>query len=371
DPTVEHDSHGELAWGVVEVFRLTRDHAFLHELWPHVKRAADAIAALRAERTGDAWSASPCFGLLPESISHEGYASRPVHSYWDDYFAVCGLAAAAEAADVVGEADAAARIAALRDAMRRDLHASIARTRAQHDIDFLPGSVELADFDPTSTAIALDPAGEGARLPRAVLERTFERYWEEFEARRLGKTEHDAYTPYEVRTATALLLLGWKGRALGLLEWLVGDQRPPAWRQWPEVAHRERRVPRFLGDLPHGWVAASFVRAMRRLVAYEREEDGALVVGAGVPEAWVLEAPGLRVRGLPTRFGALDLAMSADGVDRVRVALSGVRPPGGIVLDSPLARPLRAVEGDARARPAGDGRRVWLPDSPAAVLLIY
>jgi len=56
--------------------------------------------------------------------------------------------------------------------------------------------------------------------------------------------------------------------------------------------------------------------------------------------------------------------------DRVRVALDGVRPPGWIVLHS-LAKPLRAVEGDARARPAEDARRVWLPDSLAAIVLRY
>jgi len=372
DLTIEHDSHGELAWSVVEVFRLTGDRAFLTDLWPHVRRAADAIAALRAQRTGDAFRDKPCFGLLPESISHEGYASHPVHSYWDDFFAVCGLAAAAEAADVLGEADTAARIAALRDAMRRDIQVSIARTQAEHGIDFLPGSVELGDFDPTSSAIALDPCGEGERLPRAALERTFERYWQELAARHRAGAAGESYSPYEIRNAAAFLLLGWKARALALLEWMIADQRPPAWRQWPEVAHRDRRAPRFLGDLPHGWVASSFLRAVRRLLAYEREEDGALVIAAGVPEAWVREVPGVRVRALPTHFGALDLTMCAEGEDRVRITLGGsLRPPGGIVFESPFERPLRGVEVDGRARPAEDTRSVWLSDLPAAVVLRY
>ncbi|HZP42448.1 MAG TPA: discoidin domain-containing protein [Candidatus Binatia bacterium] len=366
DPTVEHDSHGELAWGAVEVFRLTDDRAFLRALWPHVRRAAQAIAALRAERTGAAFRDTACFGLLPESISHEGYASRPVHAYWDDFFAVCGLAAAADAAAAVGEPDVARRIAAVRDAMRRDLLASIARTRAAHDLDFVPASVELADLDPSAIAVALDPCGVG--LPRVPLARTFERCWEELEARRRG-VGGDRYSPYEVRNATAFLLLGWKARAGALLDWLVAEQRPRAWRQWPEIAHRDPRAPRFLGDLPHGWVAASFVRAVRRLVAWERHEDGALVVAAGIPEPWVREAPGVRVRGLPTRFGALHLAMSADGGDEVRVVLGGVRPPGGIVIESPSARPLRDVGGDSRARVLEGARRVWLPAAPAALVL--
>jgi F5/8 type C domain len=370
DATVEHDSHGELAWGIVEVARLTEDDGFLRELWPTVERAANAIGALRAQRTSDAFRDGPCFGLLPESISHEGYAGRAVHSYWDDFFALCGLGAAVEAARVVGDADAAARITALRDAMRRDLQTSLARTSSSHEIDFLPASVELADFDPTSTAVAFDACEEGLRLPRVMADRTFERYWQEVEAR-WRNAGTDSYSPYEVRNATALLRLGCKARALALLDWLIAEQHPLAWRQWPEVLHRDRRAPRFLGDLPHGWIAASFVRALRRLIAYERADEGVLVLAAGVPESWVREAPGIRVSGLPTRFGRLDFTMCAESEDRVRTVMSGVRPPGGIVVESPLDRFIRAVEGDVRARVADDGQRVWLPESPAAFDLRY
>ena len=371
DSAIEHDSHGQLAWGVVELYRLTRDEAFLRELWPHVSRAVDAIARLRAERTGDAFRGDPRFGLLPESISHEGYASNPVHSYWDDFFAVVGLREAAFAADALGDAAAAERIGALCAAMRHDLHASIAATIAKHALDFVPGSVELGDFDPTSTAIALDPCGEGARLPPAALRRTFERYWREFEARRRGEAPNDAYTPYEVRNAVALLRLGWKERAHALLAWLIGDQRISAWREWPEVATRELRAPRFLGDLPHGWVASSFVRSVRRLIAYEEDDGALLVLAAGVPEAWVRESPGVRVRALPTRFGSLDLSLLAEGEAAVRVRFGGVcRPPGGFVLVSPLARPLREVAIDGRVRPADDPKQVRLPERPAEVRLV-
>jgi len=371
DQAVEHDSHGQLIWGVVETFRLTGDEAFLRELWPHALRAVDAIAALRAQRTTAAYRGTAAFGLLPESISHEGYASHPVHSYWDDFFAVRGLADAAEAAALLGDAAAAERIGALRDAMRSDLQASIARSLTDHGIDFIPGSVELGDFDPTSTAIAFDPCGEAARLPAAALTRTFERYWAELEARRRGEVKNEAYTPYEVRTAAALLMLGQPERALSLLEWLIADQRLAPWCEWPEIAWNDRRAPRFFGDLPHGWVASSFVRAVRRLIAYERLDDGALVLGAGVPEAWVREAPGVRVRALPTHFGLLDYSLCAEADDRVRVTLGGpARPPGGFVIVSPFDRPLRGTSIDGSEAPARDPRQV-IAQKATEVLLSY
>ncbi len=227
DRAVEHDSHGELAWAIVELWRLTGDDAFLRRLWPLVReRAPTPSPALRSQRTGDAFRGDARFGLLPESISHEGYSSKPVHSFWDDFFALRGVADAADAAAAVGESEARARFETLRDAMRRDVAAAVVATMERHRLDVIPGSVELGDFDPTSTAIAFDPCGEEALLPRAALERTFERLWQELEARWRGERPLEAYTAYEVRNAVALLRLGWKERALSLLAEL--DRRPAA-----------------------------------------------------------------------------------------------------------------------------------------------
>jgi hypothetical protein len=373
DRVPEHDSHGQLVWGVVETYRLTGDVKFLRELWPHVLKAVSAIETLRALRTVDEYRDTPYFGLLPESISHEGYSSRPVHSYWDDFFALRGLSDAADAAAVMGDAAAVSRILALRDAMRHDVHASIERAIRQHGIDFVPGSADLGDFDPTSSAIAFDPCDEADRLPVAALARTFDRYWEEFEARRLGDNPAAAYTAYEVRTASALLMLGHKDRAYELLDWLIADQRLAAWREWPEISWRDRRAPRFVGDIPHGWIASSFVRAVRRMVAYERTRDRTLVLAAGIPEAWVREAPGVRVHALPTHHGLLDFSLCGEGDDRTIVKVGGsIRvPEGGIVIESPGSRPIRTVIIDgARSAPA-DPHRLILRKATAEIVLEY
>ena len=373
DRVPEHDSHGQLAWGVVEAYRLTGDAEFLRELWPHVLRAAAAIEMLRERRTGDVYRDTPYFGLLPESISHEGYSSRPVHSYWDDFFALRGLTDASEAAAVLGDAATAADITEVRDAMRADVHASIDRAMRMHGIDFVPGSADLGDFDPTSSAIAFDPCDEADGLPAAALARTFERYWEEFQARRRGNNPADAYTAYEVRTAGALVMLGHKDRALELLDWLIADQRLAPWREWPEISWRDRRAPRFVGDIPHGWIASSFVRAVRRMIAYERTHDRALVLAAGIPAAWVREAPGVRVHALRTHHGLLDFTMCADGADRVKVSIGGSLqvPEGGIVVESPYARPLRAIVVDGSRSAPVDPRRIVVRKPTADIALEY
>src|SRR5206468_11872587 len=146
-----------------------------------------------------------------------------------------------------------------------------------------------------------------------ALRRTFERYWTFFRDRRDGKTPWEAFTPYEIRIIGAFVRLGWRGRARELLDFFLSYRRPPGWPQWPEVVWHDERAPHFIGDMPHTWVGSDYVRSVLDMLAYERESDDALVVGAGVPEEWVRGAGGVTVKELRTRYGELSLAMRGDG----------------------------------------------------------
>ena len=373
DPVPENDSHGELIYLLAEYARHTGDRAFLEAQWPHVRMAVAYIDSLRRSRMTAEYQAPakrPFYGLLPESISHEGYSAKPMHSYWDDFFALRGLKDAAWIAAELHKPEAAA-YARLRDDFQRDLVASFRGAMAMHSIDFLPGSVELGDFDATSTTVGVAPGGAERDLPHPALDRTFEKYWENFVARRDGRAPWDAYTPYELRTVGTMLRLGRKDRAHELLRWFLEGQRPSAWNAWAEVVWHDPRATKFIGDLPHTWVGSDFIRSVLDFFAYERESDGALVVGAGIPAAWVTEAPGVSVRGLSTWWGPLTFSMRAMG-DVVRVRFeSGLRPPpGGIILRSPLDRPIRSATVDGRAV-ATSGAEVRLLTLPRVVELRY
>jgi hypothetical protein len=262
---------------------------------------------------------------------------------------------------------------------RRDLYASMRLAMEKHGIDFIPGAADLGDFDATSTTIGVAPGGELERLPQPALRRTFERYWEEFAARRDGRKAWEAYTPYELRTVGTFVRLGWRERAHELLDFFLRDRRPAEWNGWGEVVWRDPRAPKFIGDMPHAWVGSDYLRSVLDMFAYVRESDSTLVVGAGVAPSW-LEGPGVTVEGLFTEYGALDLAMRRDG-DAVRVRIGAARgvtlpralrvPPGGIELRPPLAREgdaPRTVEVDGRPVPIVEGA-VRIRRLPAEVVL--
>lgn len=371
DPVPEHDSGGEFIYLVAEYFRHTGDRALVERQWPAVALAAAYLDSLRQLRRTPEWRAAgkeEFFGLLPPSISHEGYSAKPMHSYWDDLFALRGFKDAAFLAGVLGREADAKRFAAVRDEFQRELVISIGVTMRKHRIDYLPGCADLGDFDATSTTIALDPVQAADVLPRAALERTFERYWEFFRERRDGVKPWEAFTPYEMRTIGAFARLGWRERADSLLTFFLRYRRPPGWQQWAEVAWSDEPVPHFIGDLPHTWVGSDFVRSVLDLFAYENESDSSLVIAAGVPLAWVTESPGLALRGLSTSLGPLDYTLRGRGRGIEARIEAGLRvPPGGIVLRPPGSFRKATVNGSpAVIGPAGE---VVLRELPATVVL--
>lgn len=359
DPVPENDSHGELIFLAAELYRYTRDKAALRAVWPRVDAAARYMETLRQSERTAAQRGTPLYGLMPASISHEGYAEKPMHSYWDDFWALRGYKDAVAIAEALGRRADARRLARQRDEFRRDLYASLDAATRQHGIDYLPGAAELGDFDPTSTTIGLTPGGEQQRMPRVLLENTYRRYWEFFTARRAGSKPWEDYTPYELRNVSAFVRLGWRDRAHELLDYFYADQRPRAWNQWAEVVGREPRKPRFLGDMPHGWISSDFMRAALDAFAYEREPEHALLLAEGIPPAW-LDGDGIAIRGLRTPYGPLGYRLRRTGSELALDVDAGMAiPPGGIVLRWPFA-----------GRPATarlNGRRVPLTDGAVTI----
>jgi F5/8 type C domain len=372
-PVPENDSHGEFIYLIAEYFRHTGDRALLEQMWPRVALAVSYMDSLRRSRMTEEYQAPDkhaYYGLLPQSISHEGYSAKPMHSYWDDLFALRGYKDAAFIATELRRPEAAA-MAASRDEFRANLYASMRLAMQQHHIDVIPGSVELGDFDPTSTTIAVSPVGELGRLPEPALTHTFDRYFEEFRARRDGRIAAEVYTPYELRAVGTMVQLGHRDRAHEMLAFFFNDQRPPAWHMWSEAVWKDPRTPAFIGDMPHTWVGSDYIRSFLDMFAYERESDSSLVIGAGIEEEWLRQSPGVRVAGLSTQYGPLSYEMNAIG-NAVTVTLHrGPRlPPGGIVVRPPAETAMisATVEGIAAAIRDAEVRVRQLP---ATVVIRY
>lgn len=344
----EHDSHGQFVFTLAEYFRFTGDIDFVERLWPAAQGAIRYLQSLRAQRCTDDYrkpDRQACFGILPESASHEGYLAQPVHAYWDDFWGLRGIADAIELAEALDQPGDAARLRALYEDFDRCLYASIRATIATRKLRYVPGSVEWADIDPSATATAV-AISDPIRLPQTELAWTFDEHLRTIARRRSGEPWTN-YSAYEIRIVGALLRLGRRAESQQLLGYFLGDRRPGAWNQWPEISWRDPRSPGHLGDVPHTWIGAEYVLAVLAMFAYEHPTDRALVIGAGIPDAW-LDGDGVVVTDLPTWWGRLSYSMRRVGSDAISVEIaSGVAmPPGGMVLRPPLRGVLSRVEID-------------------------
>lgn len=368
DPVAENDSQGEYIHLVTQLYRYTGDRAALTRDWPRLDAARRYMEAQRqSERTPANLTPERrmLYGLLPPSISHEGYSAKPQYSLWDDFWGLTGYKDAAYAARVLGRSEAGA-IAAQRDQFAGDIRAAIEAAARHWRIDYIPGATSMGDFDATSTTMAFDPAGEQDRLNPQLLRRTFERQYERVMARGAAGATWSDYTPYELRNVSALVRLGERAKANDLLDAYMADRRPAAWNGWAEVVGRSPREIRFIGDMPHAWVASDFIRSALDLFAYEDTGNDRLVLAAGLTPEW-LAGPGVEVRGLRTRYGTVNLRARAYAGGLVATVSGDVAPPGGITLPWPLAgRPGVATVNGRRVATPNNALRV--PEGTATIV---
>ncbi len=349
DPVDENDSNGEFIYLISQYFNFTKDTTFLGENFPYVKNAVEYIKSMIAKRSTPYFkngndSLKAFYGLVPESISHEGYSAKPMHSYWDDFFTLLGIKRAKQIAEALNKKMEFAEYSKLEKTFRHNLISSIRLATKLHKINFIPGSVELGDFDPTSTAISVFPCFEHENLPDTLLQTTFNRYYEFF-AKRIESGDWVNFTPYELRIAGAYNILGEKEKALRLLDFFMNYRRPQNWNEWAEIVWKDKRRPDFIGDMPHTWVGSGFINFFRSLLVYENENNNALILCSGIPESWIDKQNGFTVKNLPTYYGNINFSVKKKNEKVYSVRIEGLNklPPGGIIIKNINLRPIKKV----------------------------
>ncbi len=368
----EYDSQGEYVYAVSQYIRYSGDRAFAGRTWPAVQRALRYQEDRLNERRTPKQQGTEYWGILPESNSHEGYFPGQ-HSYWDDFWGIRGLKDASALAAMLGKPADAARYRAQADTLRADVHASMLKVIRRANISYLPGCAEKADPDATSTSIAFTACDEGSALLADTNLRTpllagYNSYWSGIMGRFNGGS-WSSFTPYEARNIEALVRLGQRDRALQLLSFLIGEpMRPKGWLLLGEVTHPDPRTGSYIGDMPHTWVSADIINAIRSFFVHEDED--ALVLAAGVPAEWLkpggASAP-IAITGFRTLFGVVGYSLErrADGA----VVLKGqgqAAPPGGILVRLPVKAISATVDG--RAATIRDGA-VFVPRMPRELVI--
>ena len=298
---------GIALWAVTRHARLTDDRAWLRSVWPNLMRGFEYIRSMRAEtrKKPDA----PEAGLIPAGFSDGGL--HGVHpEYTNVYWTLVGLKATAEAAAWLGEAEDAGRIraefedflAVYRKAAARDMQTTpagssyvpirmtnsekVAPQRAQwafcHAV--FPGRVFAAE-DPI---VKGNMAAIGADVREGLVYGT-------------GWIADGIWNYFASFWAHANLWLGDGAKAARILYAFANHASPLlCWREEQGLGGKG-----LVGDMPHNWASAEFIRLVRHILVLERGEE--LHLFEGLPRAWVRPGARVALKGILTSFGPVDL----------------------------------------------------------------
>jgi hypothetical protein len=308
---------GIALWAITRHARLMGDKDWLREVWPRVERGCAFIRDMRALASTNL--SAPNCGLIPDGFSDGGLAGK-VPEYTNIYWTLAGLRAAIAAAQWLGENPEAEawqkeyddfyrtfRRAAERDArtdapghrfvpIRMRDNADIPPQKAQwgflHAV--FPGKVFATD-DPLvrgNMAMLRSVEREGLVLDTGWLKDGIWNYFASFYGHAwlwLGEGEKAARTLYAFGNHASPLL---------------------AWREEQKPVGQGAA---FVGDMPHNWASAEFIRLVRHLLVLERGNE--LHLFEGLPPTWARAGAVLKLNHIVTEFGpmSLELRVSKNG----------------------------------------------------------
>ena len=317
--------NGIVLWTCVRHAHLTQGKAWLESLWPKLERVAEHIKRLRKETLKNDTPLDD--GLVPAGFPDGGIGG--VHDeYTNPYWNLLGLHSFVEAARWLGKADAAAAwqkeyedfMAAFRKSAARDQ-----RKDANGNL-FLPilmgeaGAKELPQRGQWGFCHAVypgqifakdDPLVTGNLAMLAATEREGMVYGTGWDATGIWNYFASFY-------GHAWLWQG-NGRKAAQALYAFANHAAPV-LDWREEQSLKGAQYKKVGDMPHNWASAEFIRLTIHLLALDRGDE--LHLFEGLPAEWTKPGMVTKLNGIATPFGKLtmELKIAADGkTARLRV----------------------------------------------------
>jgi len=297
---------------------LTQDLAWLRENWDIVKKVVRVIKLLRTKSRVD--PQAPEAGLMPPGFPDGGIAGT-IPEYTNVYWNLAGLKAAVEAARLIAAPEladwetefkdfwAAFQTAAKRDAkpVGDNLVYLPILMKPQEGIDPVRGQWGFTHAVYPGKMFA---AGDPLALGNMGL---LDQHQKEGLVLGTGWLADGIWNYFGSFYGHAHLWLGHGEKAAEILYAFANHASPlRAWReeQLPKDTEKEGK---FVGDMPHNWASAEFIRLTRNLLVLERGSE--LHYLEGIPRNWLAPGAVTEIKNVATDFGptSMKLEVTADG----------------------------------------------------------
>lgn len=316
----------------------------LESLWPIIRRAVAYLQKLR-EHSKVRGPDAPEYGLLPPAFGNGGLGGiRP--EYTTALWMLAGLKAVTGAARRLEyNADADYCQAAFDDLL------AAFRCHAERDMRSLPdGTPYLPMLKPGSgehhwihnypgTPAAWERVNPGTgtwALAQAIypgevfspddpLVQNFCRLLDQLDEAE-GIPAATGWLPYQAVWnyaasfyAQVWLYAGRPDKAIDYLYAFANHAAPTqVWRE--EQSLQDSQHGHMIGDMPHNWASAEFIRLVRHLLVFEH--GNVLELLPGLPAAWLQPDKPLRLERTPTRFGPVSLEVSINNSNFVQIKVT-------------------------------------------------
>ena len=300
----EWDSNGEALWIMRKYCEMTGNMP--PEEWEEsIDKAGKWICKKRLSSD----LRSPHAGLLPAGFSAEHLGPNDFY-YWDDFWSVAGLKAAAFLCKAYNYNDAAVDFERESDALLENINQSLKKVDVRLKRPAIPAS-PYRRLD--SGAIGSLAAGYPLRIfepndPRILDTADFLMKNCLVHGGFFHDMTHSGINPYLTLHLAQVYLRVGDPRYLNLMTAVAKLASPTG--QWPESIH-PRTGGGCMGDGQHVWAAAEWVLMIRN--CFVREEENRLILCSGIPRIWLESNQTISFGPAPTIFGDINISIIPQG----------------------------------------------------------
>ena len=331
----EADNPGQILWAMGQQWQFTQDKEWARRIYPSARKIAEMIEYYRTT-SGPHWVQmdSLDFGpKLPEEKRRELKPGRcdGHHPEYTEAFDIVGLYCASNLADAIGKSTEAAEWRTLAERLLETYNKKFgANLSKQYGSYSVLWPCRLYPLD----------SGRAHELFKEI-----------------GRQEPGGWRYFALAKAHQGLLAGNRQAGYGTLQQHLEHEQMRGWYAFDEGGKsgsggwgRVRTTWNGNVAMPHGWAIAELWLLMRDCLAFEN--DRWLVLLSGVPPAWFTNKDGIRIEGLPTYFGKLNLLWKPTQ-GGATLSLGGTAiPPQGFLLRLPESLKAK-VTMNGRTIPAG------------------
>ena len=302
----EWDSNGQVLWVLKRYVETTNQD--LAPKWKDIiKNGAQWIIRKRLSKRKQ----TAVSGLMPSGFSAEHLGPNDYY-YWDNFWSVSGLQAAAYLMDRFKEHDLAKRFKAESGSLMKSTEQSLETAVRRLNLISMPAS-PYRRMD--SGAIGSLAAGYPLQLWEGKDQRLLQtvNYLYENCLVKGGffhDMSHSGINPYLTLHIAQVLLRADDMRFYDLMNTI--SELASSTGQWPEAIHPATKGG-CMGDGQHVWAAAEWIMMIRNCFLREDKENMFLILCPGVPAYWYANQNKISFGPAPTSFGDVKVSITANG----------------------------------------------------------